>query len=58
MTDRRGTPVWYELATDEPDAAQDFYGPLMGWPSTGIRAGRSATTARSPPPTASASAAP
>ena len=31
MTDREGTPVWYELMTQDPDAAQDFYGSVMGW---------------------------
>lgn len=31
MTNRDGTPVWYELMTDAPDAAQDFYGKVMGW---------------------------
>ena len=31
MTDRDGTPIWYELMTDDPDAAQDFYGAVMGW---------------------------
>tara|TARA_R110002073_G_scaffold19130_4_gene70173 strand:+ start:82 stop:1560 length:1479 start_codon:yes stop_codon:yes gene_type:complete len=31
MTDREGTPIWYELMTQDPDAAQDFYGAVMGW---------------------------
>lgn len=31
MTNRDGTPIWYELMTDVPDAAQDFYGNVMGW---------------------------
>ncbi|WP_324752029.1 VOC family protein [Roseovarius sp. Pro17] len=31
MTNRDGTPIWYELMTDAPDAAQDFYGKVMGW---------------------------
>ncbi len=31
MTNRDGTPIWYELMTNAPDAAQDFYGKVMGW---------------------------
>lgn len=31
MTNREGTPIWYELMTTEPDAAQKFYGSVMGW---------------------------
>ncbi|MFP7571030.1 VOC family protein [Marivita sp. S2033] len=31
MTNRDGTPIWYELMTDAPDVAQDFYGKVMGW---------------------------
>ena len=31
MTNRDGTPIWYELMTDAPDAAQAFYAPVMGW---------------------------
>ncbi|WP_099826277.1 VOC family protein [Oceaniglobus indicus] len=31
MANRDGTPIWYELMTDAPDAAQDFYGSVMGW---------------------------
>lgn len=31
MTNRDGIPIWYELMTDAPDAAQDFYGAVMGW---------------------------
>ncbi|MCQ0092679.1 VOC family protein [Roseovarius sp. M141] len=31
MANRDGTPIWYELMTDAPDAAQDFYGKVMGW---------------------------
>lgn len=31
MTNHHGTPIWYELATGTPDAAQDFYGRVMGW---------------------------
>lgn len=26
-----GTPIWYELITHTPDAAQDFYARVMGW---------------------------
>lgn len=26
-----GTPVWYELMTDDPDAAQAFYAEAIGW---------------------------
>ncbi|MBI1219208.1 MAG: VOC family protein [Rhodobacteraceae bacterium] len=28
---QQGTPCWYELMTTDLDAAQAFYGPLMGW---------------------------
>lgn len=31
MTNREGTPIWYELMTTDPDAAQKFYGSVMGW---------------------------
>ncbi|MDN5787828.1 VOC family protein [Pseudorhodobacter sp.] len=31
MTNRDGTPIWYELMTTVPDAAQKFYGAVMGW---------------------------
>lgn len=31
MTNPDGTPIWYELMTDAPDAAQAFYAPVMGW---------------------------
>ncbi len=31
MTNRDGTPIWYELMTDAPDPAQVFYGRVMGW---------------------------
>lgn len=27
----QGTPVWYELSTSDPDAAQTFYGKVLGW---------------------------
>lgn len=26
-----GTPSWIDLSTTDPDAAQAFYGPLLGW---------------------------
>ncbi|WP_306259597.1 VOC family protein [Pararhizobium sp. IMCC21322] len=31
MSNREGTPIWYELMTEEPGAAQEFYGSVMGW---------------------------
>src|SRR5690554_744185 len=31
MTNREGTPIWYELLTTAPDAAQDFYAAVTGW---------------------------
>lgn len=31
MTDKHGDFVWYELMTPDPDAAQKFYGGLLGW---------------------------
>ncbi len=31
MSNPEGSPIWYELMTDDPDAAQNFYGPIMGW---------------------------
>jgi len=31
MSNREGTPIWYELMTQNPDAAQEFYGAVMGW---------------------------
>ncbi|MFN4128880.1 MAG: VOC family protein [Paracoccaceae bacterium] len=31
MTNRDGTPIWYELMTHQPDASQAFYGRVMGW---------------------------
>lgn len=31
MTNPDGNPIWYELITDAPDVAQDFYGAVMGW---------------------------
>ncbi len=31
MTNRDGTPIWYELITPDPDAAQQFYETVTGW---------------------------
>ncbi len=31
MANRHGDFVWYELITPDPDAAQAFYAPLLGW---------------------------
>jgi predicted enzyme related to lactoylglutathione lyase len=31
MANREGTPIWYELMTDKPDAAQEFYAAVMSW---------------------------
>lgn len=31
MTNHHGDFVWYELVTPDPDGAQAFYGPLLGW---------------------------
>jgi predicted enzyme related to lactoylglutathione lyase len=31
MTNRRGTPIWYELMTTGTDAAQKFYADVVGW---------------------------
>lgn len=31
MTNPEGTPIWYELMTQNPDAAQKFYASVMGW---------------------------
>lgn len=31
MTNPDGLPIWYELITPDPDAAQAFYGAVMGW---------------------------
>ncbi len=31
MADKHGDFVWYELMTPNPDAAQSFYGGLLGW---------------------------
>ncbi len=31
MANKHGDFVWYELLTSDPDAAQAFYGPILGW---------------------------
>lgn len=31
MTNHHGDFIWYELVTPDPDGAQGFYGPLLGW---------------------------
>lgn len=31
MANKHGDFIWYELMTDDPDAAQEFYGALLGW---------------------------
>lgn len=31
MANRQGTPIWYELVTPDADAAQRFYGQVLGW---------------------------
>lgn len=31
MTNPHGTPIWYELITSDPDAAQAFYTDVIGW---------------------------
>ncbi|MEZ5490277.1 MAG: VOC family protein [Gammaproteobacteria bacterium] len=31
MSNKHGDFIWYELMTSDPDAAQEFYGPLLGW---------------------------
>jgi len=31
MTNPHGTPIWYELMTSDPDAAQAFYTDVIGW---------------------------
>jgi len=31
MANPAGTPIWYELLTPDPDAAQDFYTHVVGW---------------------------
>lgn len=31
MANTQGAPVWYELMTSDPDAAEAFYGRVIGW---------------------------
>lgn len=31
MTNRHGTPIWYELMTPDPDGAKAFYDAVVGW---------------------------
>jgi predicted enzyme related to lactoylglutathione lyase len=31
MSDRHGTPIWYELMTQDPMAARRFYSAVVGW---------------------------
>ena len=31
MANPDGTPIWFELITDDADAAESFYGKLIGW---------------------------
>ncbi|WP_419809133.1 VOC family protein [Sphingomonas sp.] len=31
MANPPGTPIWYELLTDDVDAAKQFYGEIVGW---------------------------
>lgn len=31
MTNRQGTPIWYELISADADAAERFYGSVLGW---------------------------
>ncbi len=31
MSNHHGDFIWYELVTPDPDGAQAFYGPLLGW---------------------------
>ena len=35
MTNKFGDFIWYELMTDDADAAQDFYHDLFGWEKDG-----------------------
>lgn len=36
MTNPHGTPIWYELITGDPDAAQAFYTQVVGWSVSGF----------------------
>lgn len=31
MANTEGAPIWYELMTSDPDAAQEFYAKVVGW---------------------------
>ena len=31
MTNHHGDFIWYELITPDPDGAEGFYGPMLGW---------------------------
>ena len=31
MPNPHGTPIWYELMSDDPDATKAFYDPVVGW---------------------------
>jgi uncharacterized protein len=31
MTNQHGDFLWYELITPDPDGAQTFYAPMLGW---------------------------
>jgi uncharacterized protein len=35
MANKHGDFIWYELMTNDADAAQDFYGALLGWTFVG-----------------------
>ncbi len=39
MTNPAGTPIWYELITPDPEAAQKFYADVMGWTFQAMPAG-------------------
>lgn len=34
MTTAQGTPIWYELLTDDVEGATAFYGEIVGWTTT------------------------
>lgn len=34
MTNRHGTPIWYEVMTTDADAAEQFYSSVVGWTVT------------------------
>jgi predicted enzyme related to lactoylglutathione lyase len=39
MTNPHGTPIWYELITNDPDAAGAFYQKVIGWQDGGCPGG-------------------